>query len=39
MVSGGSLVLCFLLRLGLVGSGADDRMTINGILYVLVTGC
>ncbi len=39
MVSGSSLGLCFLLRLGLVGSGADDRRIINGILYVLTTGC
>ncbi len=39
MVSGGSLGLCFLLRLGLVGSGADDGRIINGILYVLTTGC
>ncbi len=39
MVSGGSLGLCCLLRLGLVGSGADDGRTINGILYVLTTGC
>ena len=39
MVSGSSLGLCFLLRLGLVGSEADDRRIINGILYVLATGC
>ncbi len=39
MVSGSSLGLCCLLRLGLVGPGADDGMTINGILYVLTTGC
>ncbi len=39
MVSGSLLGLCFLLRLGLVGSGADDGRVLNGVLYVLVTGC
>ncbi|MBS7635191.1 transposase, partial [Candidatus Bathyarchaeota archaeon] len=39
MVSGSLLGLCFPLRLGLVGPGADDRGIINGILCVLTTGC
>ncbi len=39
MGNGSLLGLCFLLRLGLVGSGVDDGRVLNGVLYVLVTGC
>jgi transposase len=38
-MSGRWLGLFFLLGLGLVRPRADDRMVLNGILYVLTTGC